>query len=85
MINTTMNAMNNTGEASATEADISPVVILGIDHGFGNIKTAHTCFRAGVSPPSAATCWYIGADVTSSATSTRSSRPTRCGMTTTTS
>ena len=49
MINTTMNAMNNTGEASATEADISPVVILGIDHGFGNIKTAHTCFRAGVT------------------------------------
>jgi len=24
-------------------------VIIGIDHGYGNIKTAHTCFRTGVS------------------------------------
>ncbi|NLS84697.1 MAG: ParM/StbA family protein, partial [Ruminococcaceae bacterium] len=26
----------------------SPIII-GIDHGYGNIKTAHTCFRTGVS------------------------------------
>ena len=25
------------------------VVIIGIDHGYGNIKTAHTCFRTGVT------------------------------------
>ena len=24
-------------------------IIVGIDHGYGNIKTAHTCFRAGVT------------------------------------
>lgn len=24
-------------------------VIIGVDHGFGNIKTAHTCFRTGVT------------------------------------
>lgn len=24
-------------------------IIIGIDHGFGNIKTAHTCFRTGVT------------------------------------
>ena len=24
-------------------------VIIGIDHGYGNIKTAHTCFRTGVT------------------------------------
>ena len=41
MINT---RMNNLIETSA-----DPVVILGIDHGFGNIKTAHACFRAGVT------------------------------------
>lgn len=25
------------------------ITIIGIDHGYGNIKTAHTCFRAGVT------------------------------------
>lgn len=24
-------------------------VIIGIDHGYGNIKTAHTCFKTGVA------------------------------------
>ena len=24
-------------------------VIIGIDHGYGNIKTAHTCFKTGVT------------------------------------
>ena len=24
-------------------------IIIGIDHGFGNVKTAHTCFRTGVT------------------------------------
>lgn len=24
-------------------------VIIGVDHGYGNIKTAHCCFRAGVA------------------------------------
>ena len=24
-------------------------VIIGVDHGFGNVKTAHTCFRTGVT------------------------------------
>ena len=33
-----MNIINNT----------HPVVI-GLDHGFGNVKTAHTCFKAGVT------------------------------------
>ena len=23
--------------------------IIGIDHGFGNVKTAHTCFKSGVT------------------------------------
>ena len=41
MINT---RMNNLIETSA-----DPVVILGIDHGFGNIKTAYCCFRTGVT------------------------------------
>ena len=27
----------------------SKPVIIGIDHGYGNIKTAHTCFRTGVT------------------------------------
>ena len=26
----------------------NPIVVIGIDHGYGNIKTANTCFRAGV-------------------------------------
>ena len=26
----------------------NPTVVIGIDHGYGNIKTANTCFRAGV-------------------------------------
>ena len=25
------------------------IVVIGIDHGYGNIKTANTCFRAGVT------------------------------------
>ena len=37
------NAMNY---ASSNKPD-KPVII-GIDHGYGNIKTAHTCFRTGV-------------------------------------
>ena len=24
-------------------------VIIGLDHGYGNVKTAHTCFQAGVT------------------------------------
>lgn len=24
-------------------------IVIGIDHGYGNIKTAHTCFKSGVS------------------------------------
>ncbi len=24
-------------------------IVIGIDHGYGNIKTAHTCFKAGVT------------------------------------
>ena len=27
----------------------TPTVVIGIDHGYGNIKTASTCFRAGVT------------------------------------
>ena len=27
----------------------SKAVVIGIDHGYGNIKTAHTCFKTGVS------------------------------------
>ncbi len=27
----------------------SNITIIGIDHGYGNIKTAHTCFKAGVT------------------------------------
>ena len=27
----------------------SKPVIIGIDHGYGNIKTAHTCFKTGVT------------------------------------
>jgi plasmid segregation protein ParM len=33
-----MNYMNNTNP-----------IIIGIDHGYGNIKTAHCCFKAGVA------------------------------------
>ena len=33
-----MNNMNN-----------NRVIVIGIDHGFGQIKTAHTCFKAGVT------------------------------------
>ena len=25
-------------------------VVIGIDHGYGNIKTAHCCFRTGIMP-----------------------------------
>jgi len=25
------------------------LIIIGIDHGYGNIKTAHCCFRTGVA------------------------------------
>jgi len=24
-------------------------VVIGLDHGFGNVKTAHVCFKAGVT------------------------------------
>ena len=24
-------------------------IVIGLDHGFGNVKTAHTCFKAGVT------------------------------------
>ena len=27
----------------------NPIVVIRIDHGYGNIKTANTCFRAGVT------------------------------------
>ncbi len=27
----------------------NPTYVIGIDHGYGNIKTANTCFRAGVT------------------------------------
>ena len=27
----------------------NPTVVIGINHGYGNIKTANTCFRAGVT------------------------------------
>ena len=27
----------------------NPIVVIGIDHGYGNIKTANTCFWAGVT------------------------------------
>lgn len=36
---TNMNFMNNT----------APIIIIGIDHGYGNIKTAHCCFKTGVA------------------------------------
>ena len=29
--------------------NLTPTVVIGIDHGYGNIKTANTCFRAGVT------------------------------------
>ena len=38
-------------------------VVIGIDHGYGNMKTAHCCFRTGImpidgnEPVSAATSW----------------------------
>ena len=25
-------------------------VVIGIDHGYGNMKTAHCCFRTGIVP-----------------------------------
>ena len=25
------------------------IIVIGIDHGYGNIKTAHTCFKSGVA------------------------------------
>ena len=25
-------------------------VVIGIDHGYGNMKTAHCCFRTGIMP-----------------------------------
>ena len=28
-------------------------IVIGLDHGFGNVKTAHTCFKAGVTAHSA--------------------------------
>ena len=37
-----MNLMNNTNP-----------IIIGIDHGYGNIKTAHCCFKTGVQKQSA--------------------------------
>ena len=27
----------------------SSVVVIGLDHGFGQMKTAHTCFKTGVT------------------------------------
>ena len=27
----------------------NPTVVIGVDAGYGNIKTANTCFRAGVT------------------------------------
>ena len=47
-------------------------VIIGIDHGYGNIKTAHTCFRTGVTA-----CDKEPAFKISSETSTRNLPPTR--------
>ena len=45
------NTSNTTINASVVDQrnDGGLLIILGIDHGFGNIKTAHTCFRAGVT------------------------------------
>ena len=50
MFNTTMynTAASNLPETSNTKTKASPVVVLGIDHGYSNIKTANTCFKTGV-------------------------------------
>ena len=29
--------------------DFNGIKIIGVDHGYGNIKTANTCFKAGVT------------------------------------
>ena len=60
-------------------------VIIGIDHGYGNIKTAHTCFKTGVTAynkePTFKSDLLIYEDrragIISSGMSTRSSPPTR--------
>ena len=60
----TMNYMNN-----------NPIII-GIDHGYGNIKTAHCCFPTGViisdKEPSKAICLSTTAAITPWAKVTRS-------------
>ena len=57
-------------------------VIIGLDHGYGNMKTAHTCFQTGVTlhdkePPSKAICCFMTGSITPSARNTRSLPPTR--------
>ena len=40
--------LTNTNNTSSNTTK-NPIVVIGIDHGYGNIKTANTCFRAGVT------------------------------------
>jgi plasmid segregation protein ParM len=35
--------------ANNTNGSHSEAIIIGIDHGYGNIKTANHCFKAGVT------------------------------------
>lgn len=45
---TDMNMNNNTARRFDT-ADTNNIIVIGIDHGFGNIKTANTVFKTGVT------------------------------------
>ena len=56
--------------------------IIGIDNGYGNLKTASGIFPASVltsttSPSTRRTCWFTTANTTSSAADTGSSPRTR--------
>lgn len=35
-------------------------VIIGLDHGYGNMKTAHACFQTGVTRHEKASCAVCG-------------------------
>ena len=42
------NMLTNTNNTNGNTTK-DPIVVIGIDHGYGNIKTANTCFQAGVT------------------------------------
>ena len=58
------------------------VIIIGVDHGYGNIKTANHCFRTGITaydsePLSQRICLFTVGSSILSVKDTRSSFPTK--------